>query len=291
MGDEVLQLPATCVDDILNMLGQSKWSSMLDLVSGYWQIPVHKDNIEKTAFMTRHGTYKFTIMPFSLMNAPTSFQQDMDVVLLGLNWVNMLMYLDNIIMFSQTFKEHLTHLQAVFKQLAAANMFIKPNKCNFCHQELLFLGHIVQHKGIVADPEKLCVINKMVTLANVTELQAFLGLCNYYWQFVPVFTTIATLLYVLLQGEPFHWIQWLPECKTVFSMLKTALTTALVLVFPNFEALFFLYTNTSKAEIGAVLSQKDGEGHEQVVAYTSWCLSKSECNYSMTEWEHKPKQK
>lgn len=116
------------MDDILDMLGQSKWRSTLDLVSGYWQIPVHEDDIEKTAFVMCHGTFEFMVMPFGLTNALASFQRDMDVVLSGLNWVSTLMYIDNIIVFSQSFKEHLQHLQEVLLRLQEANMFMKPSK-------------------------------------------------------------------------------------------------------------------------------------------------------------------
>jgi hypothetical protein len=273
------------VDDILDMLAGSIWRSSLDLVSGYWQIPVQEDNIEKTAFAMRHRTYEFTMMLFGLTNAPASFQRDMDIILSGLNWVSTLVYIDNIIIFSATFDDHLLHLQAVFNWLHKANMFVKPLKCNFCCTELPFLGHLVRKDGIAANPKKIQAVRDMAQLANATKVQAFLGLCNYYHWFVPAFAELAAPLYQLLCGEPFRGIAWTEECRAAFVALKEALTTVPVLVFPDFKSPFYLHTDASKRAIGAVLSQRTPAGEERVVAYASQQLSKSERNYSVTEWE------
>jgi hypothetical protein len=277
--------PLPRVDDILDMLAGSVWRSSLDLVSGYWQIPVHEDNIEKMVFATRHGTFEFTVMPFGLTNVPASFQRDMDIVLSGLNWVSTLVYIDDIIVFSTTFEDHLNHLQEVFDWLCAANMFVKPSKCNFCWTELLFLGHLVWKDGISADPEKVCVVREMARPLSVTEVWAFLGLCNYYRWFVPSFAEVAEPLYQLLWVEPFQGITWLEECEDAFVKLKEVLTMVPVLVFPDFEAPFYLHTDASKQAIGAVLAQRSVDGGEWVVAYASRQLSKSEWNYSVMEWE------
>jgi hypothetical protein len=247
--------PLPHVDNILNMLAGSVWRSSLNLILGYWQIPVHKDNIEKTVFATRHGTFEFTVMPFGLTNTPASFQRDMDIILSGLNWVSTLVYINNIIVFSISFKDHLQHLQEVFDRLHTTNMFMKPSKCNFCQTKLPFLRHLMQKDGITTDPKKVCVVHKMAQPINTTEVQAFLGLCNYYQQFVPAFAEVTEPLYQLLQAKPFHGVVWTLECKAAFIQLKEALTTAPVLTFPDFKRPFYLHTDVSKLAIRAVLSQ------------------------------------
>jgi hypothetical protein len=148
-------------------------------------------------------------------------------------------------------------------------MFVKPLKCNFCRMELPFLGHLVRKDGIAADPKKIQAVRDMAWPANTTEVWAFLGLCNYYCQFVPVFAELVAPLYQLLCGEPFQGITWTEECGAAFVTLKEALTTAPMLVFPDFELLFYLHTDASKRAIGVVLSQRTPAGEEWVVAYAS----------------------
>jgi hypothetical protein len=223
-------------------------------------------------FATCHGTFEFMVMPFRLMNVPASF-----------NWVSMLVYIGNIIVFSWTFEEHLMHLQEVFNQLCATNMFVKPNKCCFCCWELLFLGHIISKDGIAADPAKLKAVVDMEVPANVTEVWALLGLCNYYWRFVPDFASITNPLYWLTLTEG-QWWAWKASSKEAFDWLKAAMVTPLVLAFPNYNTPFMLYANASKLAIGAVLSQGQGS-EEQVIAYASQWLLGSERNYSVCKWE------
>ncbi len=245
--------PLPQVDNILDMLVGSVWQSSLDLMSGYWQILVHKEDGEKTTFATRHGMCKFMVMPFGLTNVPTSFQHDMGIVLSRLNWISTLVYINDIIMFSSMFEVHVQHLQEVFNQLRKANMFVKPSKCNFFRTKLPFLGHLVQRDSIAADLDKVKVVQDMAQLSNTTEVRAFLGLCNFYHWFMPAFMEVAEPLYQLLQVEPFRGVAWSDECKVAFMQLKTALMTAPVLIFPDFEAPFYLHTNASK--LATVLSQ------------------------------------
>jgi hypothetical protein len=224
-------------------------------------------------------------MLFSLTNTPTSFQQDMDIVLSGLNWISTLIYINNIIIFSAMFDNHLLHLQVVFEQLHESNMFMKLLKCNFCCTKLPFLGHLVRKDRITANPKKIHIMHKMVQPANTTKVQAFLGLCNYYHHFVPAFTEVANLLYQLLQNELFHRIIWTNMCERVFTMLKEALTTVPVLIFLDFRSPFYLHTDTLKLAIGAVLSQQTLTRDKHMVAYASHQLLRSKRNYSITEWE------
>jgi len=277
--------PLPRVNVILDTLTKSVWQSTLNLVSSYWQIPVQERDIKKTAFATQHRMFKFTVMLFSLTNTLASFQCDMDVVLSGLNWVSTLVYIDNIMVFSCTFDKHLVHLQEVFKHLWTANMYVKPSKCNFCQCELPFLRHIMCKDGIAADPEKLQAIQEMAVPANVTEVHAFLGLCNYYHWFVLDFAQIVDLLYLLMVPMDEWQFGWSAACGEVFEELKQKLMVSLVLAFPDLEELFYLHTNVSQLAIGAVLLQRMVDGVEWVIVYASQRLSSSEWNYSVSEWE------
>jgi hypothetical protein len=208
---------------ILDMLLKLVWQSTLDLVRGYWQIPVQEEDIKKTAYIMQHGMYKFMVMPFGLTNMLASFQWDMDVVLSGLNWVLTLVYINDIIVFSRTFEDHLGHLQEVFQQLWAANMYMKPSKCNFCQHELLFLGHIMHKDSIMANPEKLHAIQVMTRPANIMEVHVFLGLCNYYCWFMLDFAQLVDTLYCLTSRSVEQHFMWVVACDRVFNQLKKQL--------------------------------------------------------------------
>ncbi|ELR23820.1 uncharacterized protein ACA1_304830 [Acanthamoeba castellanii str. Neff] len=206
--------------------------------------------------------------PFGLTNMLASFQWDMDVVLSGLNWLLTLVYINDIIVFSRTFEDHLGHLQEVFQQLWAANMYMKPSKCNFCQHELLFLGHIMHKDSIMANPEKLHAIQVMTRPANIVEVHVFLGLCNYYCWFMLDFAQLVDTLYCLTSRSVEQHFMWVG----VQSAEEAAYVTP-VLVFPNFEQPFYLHMDASQLAIGAVLLQCLNNGAEQVIAYTShWLL-------------------
>ena len=140
--------PLPRIDDMLDSLGEAKFFSTMDLASGYWQIPLDNDSKEKTAFVTKQGLYQFQVMPFGLTNAPAIFQRTMDVVLAGIKWQYAMVYIDDIIVYSKTFGEHIRHLEDVFGRLAAANLTLKLSKCNFLCEEVQFLGHVISAAGV-----------------------------------------------------------------------------------------------------------------------------------------------
>ena len=146
--------PLPRVDDILDALGGALWFSTLDLVSGYWQVEVHPEDREKTAFVVPQGLYEFRTMPFGLCNVPSTFQRLMELVLAGLRWEIYLAYLDDIVIFGSTFKEHLERLRTVLDRLRASGLRLKPSKCQLFRREVRFLGHVVTKDGVAADPEK-----------------------------------------------------------------------------------------------------------------------------------------
>ena len=151
--------PLPQIDETLESLSGSQYFTTLDLASGYWQVEVSESDKEKTAFSTRDGHYEFNVMPFGLTNAPATFQRLMECVLAGLTFEQCLIYIDDIIVFSATFPQHLEWLITVFEHLAHAGLKLKPKKCHFVRSEIRYLGHIVSRDGVKADPEKLCCYN------------------------------------------------------------------------------------------------------------------------------------
>ena len=154
---------------------------------------------EKTAFTTRYGIYEFNVMPFGLCNAPATFQRLMDHVYKGIAWKFVVVYLDDTIVYSKTFNEHLTHLQKVFNRIRQAGLRLNIDKCTFWMHQLPFLGHLISARGIAPDPQKVEAVQRIQPPKNLTALRSFLGLVGYYRQFILNFSSIARPLNSLLQ--------------------------------------------------------------------------------------------
>jgi hypothetical protein len=180
-------LPLPWTDDNLDMLARSKWFSTLDLKSGYWQVDVHPDNKEKTAFSTGQGLWQFTVMPFGLCNAPATFDRLMETVLQGLTYDSCLVYLDDMIVIGRTFQEHLLNLRKVFERFRGARLKLNMGKCQSLQKEVRYLEHIVSPEGISTDPEKVRAMQEWPTWNDKHEIRSFLGLCTYYRRFISGF--------------------------------------------------------------------------------------------------------
>ena len=274
--------PLPRIDESLDSLAEMKYFSTLDLASGYWQIGLDEDAKMKSAFCTPNGLYQFKVMPFGLTNAPATFQRLMERILTGLHWQTCLVYIDDIIIFSETFDEHIDHLSEVFARLQSAGLKLKPKKCSIFKTEVAYLGHIVSRDGISTDPEKTKTVENWSTPQTASDVRSFLGLCSYYRRFVPDFATIAKPLTRLTEKNvPFVWSS---EEEESWLKLKKLLTSAPVMAYPDSRATFILDTDASQVGIGAVLSQlKDGE--EKVIAYGSRVLTKPERQYCITRRE------
>ena len=234
---------------------------------------------------THNGLIEFIRMPFGLCNAPATFQRLMQRVLARLEYKSCFIYLDDVLVASKTFEDHLTHLREVFNRLRTSNLHLKPRKCELIGDKVPFLGHVVSAQGIEPDPAKTERIKNYPAPTDVTEVRRFLGLASYYRRFVPKFALIAAPIHVLTKKNvPF---QWTDECESAFNQLKVALSTSPVLVYPRFGPghSFILETDASTGGLGAVLSQMREDGTIHPIAYASRSVYKHEKNYGISELE------
>ena len=275
--------PLPKIQDCLDALGGAQVFSAVDLRSGYHQVELDNAAKDKTSFVTRRGTFRFTTMPFGLANAPATFQRLMDMVLSGLNFVMCLVYLDDIIVFSRTIEEHLGRLELLLKRLRGANLKLKPSKCKFFKFDIEFLGHVVNSLGISTDPEKVAAVRNWPVPTNVSEVRSFVGLCSYYRRYVRDFVEVAAPLHRLTGKRAVF--EWSTECQVAFETLKELLISAPILAVPTDDEQYILDTDASDVSIGAVLSQIQEHGQERVIAYASRMLSGPELNYSATRHE------
>jgi len=274
--------PIHRVDDCLDALSGSKWFSSMDLCSGFWQVKMDEKDKLKTAFSTSHGLYHFKVMPFGLVNAPSTFERVMEDVLRGLQWIESLLYMDDIITPGKTVDESLTRLENVFERLRKAHLKLNPSKCKFFRKSVSFLGHIVSEEGVETDPEKVRTIKEWPVPESSKEVRSFLGLASYYRRFVKGFADIAKPLHKLCEkNAKFIWNQM---CQEAFDFLKEMLTSAPVLAYPQLGSQFILDTDASDVGVGAVLSQVQDE-HERVIAYMSKTMNVHERSYCVTRKE------
>lgn len=276
--------PLPRIEETLTTLTKSCWFSTLDLASGYWQVGMDPKDREKTAFTTPIGLYEFDRMPFGLCNAPATFQRLMQHCLSGQVTESVLVYLDDIIVYSPDFSSHLQHLDAVFARLWNHGLKLRPDKCKLLQKEVKFLGHVVDDRGVRPDPEKVSAVQECRIPATVRQVRAFLGLAGYYRRFIPGFAKMALPLNRLLAGAPAaqtrtRKVEWTSECQDAFVKLKAALTQAPVLAYADFSLPFVVYTDASNQGLGAVLAQVQG-GRERVIAYASRSLHPTERNDS-----------
>lgn len=276
-------MPLPRIEDVLDSLQGATWFTSLDLQSGYWQIPMEPEDVLKTAFVTKRGTYAFKVMPFGLTNAPATFQRLMNEVLEECLGTTVIAYLDDVTVYSETFGLHLEHLKRVLERLRDAGLTLNLSKCQFAKRKIELLGFEIGVEGLGVLSKKVDAIQHLLPPENATELRQFLGLCSYYRKFVPGYGQIANPLYHLLRkDQPFHWS---PEHESAFQELKQKLSTAPVLKLPDYEQPFTIATDASDYAVGAVLSQADKVGSNRPVWYLSRKLAPAELKYTTMEKE------
>ena len=274
--------PIPRVEELLDRLGNSVVFSSLDLASGYHQIRIQDESIEKTAFTTRYGQFEYVVMPFGLTNAPATFQNIMNKIFHDMLDNFVIIYLDDILVFSKSAKEHKEHLEQVMEVLDNNNFQIKEKKCSFYQEEVRFLGFVVGKNGVSVDPEKVEVIRSIRAPKDVTSVRSFLGLVGFYRKFVLGFAEIASPLFNLLKNNA--KFNWTAKEETSFIGLKEALIKATTLSLPDFNKDFYLITDASGSAVGGILAQMQ-EGILKPIAFESRKLSGAESNYPVHEQE------
>lgn len=274
--------PLPRIDDTLDCLYGAEYFSCIDLRSGYWQISVDESDRENTAFITPDGLFEFKVMPFGLCNAPATFERMMDRLLKGLKWVTCLCYLDDVIIFSDSFSKHLERVQQVLEVFQQSGLQLNSSKCRFGSQQIKVLGHLVDKNGILPDPEKIQAVKDFPKPQSTKDVRSFLGLCSYFRRFIRDFAHIALPLSSLLKkNQPFDRHH---QHHSSFGYLKAALTSSPILGHFDDTAPTEIRADASGHGIGAVLAQHQ-LGTERVIAYASRLLSPAERNYTISERE------
>ena len=276
------RFPLPVLGDLLRSLGQNKVFTTLDLISGFWQIPLDEESRPLTAFSTPTGHWEYLVMPFGLQGSPLTFSRLMSNLFRSIVGTEILVYLDDIIIMSPDISTHLIRLEHVLAKLSDANLKIKLSKCKFLQSRIKYLGHIVDERGISVDEQKTESIMNYPVPRTIAELRSFLGLAGFYRSFVQGFSKVAAPLTSLLKKDvPFLWEE---TQQTAFDMLKSNLVNAPILRFPDYAKPFTVATDASYSGLGAVLLQ-DYMGKQHPVAYASRTLTNAERNYSVTELE------
>ncbi len=269
--------PISRIDELLDELHGAVYFSKIDLRSGYHQIRMREEDVEKTAFRCHYGHYEFLVMPFGLTNTPATFQSCMNRIFNRQLRKYLLVFFDDLLIYSRTWEEHMKHLNEVLSIMEEQSLFAKQSKCEFGMTEILYLGHVVSKHGVQVHQEKIHAILDRPPPKSLTDLRGFFGLCSYYRRFVKGFSQLSAPLMDLTKKGAFQWSE---EAQLTFDKLKEAMSTCPVLALPDFNRPFILECDASGEGIGGVLMQD-----RHPIAYESRKLTLAECLYSIYDRE------
>ncbi|KAK7922269.1 hypothetical protein WMY93_009171 [Mugilogobius chulae] len=275
--------PMPRIDDLLDRIGSAAYITTLDLCKGYWQVPLEKSSRPYTAFRTPAGLFQFTVMPFGLHGAPATFQRLMDKVLQGCEDFSAA-YLDDVVIFSRTWEEHVQHLRSVLEKIQVAGLTLNVAKCEWARRETRYLGYQLGRGEVRPQMDKVEAIQKCPCPRTKKEVRSFLGLAGWYRRFVPQFATIAAPLTALTTKDKKNPVTWTDECEAAFNTLKTLLCSSPVLRSPDFSRRFLVQVDASEVGLGAVLTQGESDA-QQPILYLSRKLLPRESRYSVVEKE------
>lgn len=267
------KFPLPRIDDILDNLGRAKYFSVLDLFSGFHQIPLHEDSRDLTSFSTDQGAFRWKVLPFGLNVAPNSFSRMMSIAFSGLEPNRAFLYIDDIIVIGCSKQHHLKNLTNVFDILRKFNLKLNPYKCNFFRPEVTFLGHRCTSSGLLPDNNKTLAIEKYTVPTNKDSVKRFVAFANYYRRFIPNFASLAAPLNKITRKKVnFVWDE---ECQKSFENIKSELVSPRILQYPDFTKEFLITVDASKVGCGAILSQ-NFDGNDLPIYYASKAFSLSE---------------
>jgi ribonuclease HI len=273
--------PLPKMEHMLQKVSGAKVMSFIDGFSGYNQIAVHPEDREKTAFTTPWGTFMYEKMPFGLMNAGATFQRAMDIAFIGEKDKFVLIYLDDITVFSSSHELHLQHLRKTFLKCRKYGISLNPKKSNFALKEGKLLGHIVSEEGVKIDPKRVEAIRNLSLPRSKKDIQSFLGTINFVRRFIGNFAELTKNITAMLRKD--SEIKWTEAARQSFNDIKEAITTAPVLISPDFSKVFYIFSFASNDTIAAVLLQKNIDDQEQPVAFFSKVLRDAETKYELLE--------
>ena len=269
------------IEDCLDSLYGQKMFCVLDLCAGYFQIPLNSNSKHKTSFSTRFGSFQWSRLPMGLCTAPATFQRVMQMVLRGLQWEEVIVYLDDVIVLGTDFDNTLSSLRKVFVRFREHNLKLKPRKCSFFKEEVEFFGKLVSGSGVSISPDKLQAMEQWPIPSNAKELLSFLGFMNYHRNHIKDFAKVSADLYALVHADLFIWTSRHQAC---FDTLKQLAISAPMLSHPSLDELFILDTDASGTQIGAALSQVQN-GEIKPICFASHVLLKQHRNYCTTRKE------
>ncbi|GJS28295.1 reverse transcriptase domain-containing protein [Tanacetum coccineum] len=270
--------PLPMIDDLFDQLQGSSVYSKIDLRSGYHQLRVRNEDIPKTAFRTRYGHYEFQVMPFGLTNTPAVFMDLMNRVCKPYLDKFVIVFIDDILIYSRNKEEHANHLRIILELLKKEKLYAKFSKCDFWIHIVQFLGHLIDSQGLHVDPAKIEAVKNWASPTTPTEIRQFLGLAGYYRRFIKDFSKIAKSLTELTQKNKKYI--WGKDQESAFQLLKQKLCEAPILALPEGNDDFVVYCDASHQGLGAVLMQR-----EKVIAYASRQLKPNEENYTTHDLE------
>ena len=274
--------PLPLINDLLDNLRSSKIFSTIDLKQGYHQLKIKPEDTHKTAFVCCKGLYEYIRLPMGLQISTGVFQRLLENLFSDLIGKCMVVYIDDLVVYSETEEQHEVDLRMVMERLSTASLSMKPDKCYFFQHTITYLGHEISAQGVYPNKAKLKCIAEFPIPRVLRQLRSFLGLCSYYRRFIKDFAKIAKVLTDRTKGKrPWSWGE---EEQQAFENLKTKLMNPPILSYPRFDCQFILFTDASDEALGAVLSQVQ-DGEEKVIAYGSKRLNSRECNYSTVEKE------
>ena len=271
--------PLPRMDEIIKSLGGASYFSLVDQTEAFWSIKIKDEDIPKTAFTSKHGLWEFISMPFGLTNAPATQQRFLEEILNGLLWKCCFAYVDDILCFSNTFKQHLIDLESIFQRFRKHKLQIQPKKCDLCKPSFEILGYVATKEGLKPNPKKIKAIKEYPCPKSPKEIESFLGMIAWQRKFIPNCSSLTRNLRACYKktGSDFQMTE---KAIQEVEILKTVLTSETCLAHPKLDEQFYIHVDASKLGLGAILTQTDEKGKHRVIEYASKSLTQAQQKYS-----------